>query len=524
MGERHTAARRSGRRGALLTGVFALALTVSACQGLDSPTVNTPAPVNPSKQAAAQKPARPALATFYEQKLHWTKCKSNFCTHLTVPIDYAKPDGATIKIAVLKVPARKQSQRLGSLVVNPGGPGGSGVTYATYADNIVGAGIRDVYDVVGFDPRGVGASAPITCMDNRQLDTYLGGDPTPDDLAEEKQTVAAAKGFAADCKANGGPLLGHVSTVEAAKDMDVLRAALGDTKLTYLGKSYGTFLGATYAGLFPTKVGRFVLDGVVPPNLTSTQINAGQAEGFETATRAYVADCVKSGDCPLGQDLDAGMQRLRDFLKQLDAQPIKVTGDADVTELTEGWGSMGVASAMYDQRLWPGLTDALRDAFAGDGSALMALANQYADRNADGTFNDNIMQVIYAVNCLDRSDSNKISVYEQDAKAFSVKSPTWGAFLAWGSVPCGFWPFPATGHPEKISAKGSGPIMVIGTTRDPATPYEWSKILADQLANGHLVTFNGDGHTAYMRSNSCLDGTVDAYLLKGTVPPDGKRC
>ena len=220
------------------------------------------------------------------------------------------------------------------------------------ADFIVTKAVRAAYDIVGFDPRGVGSSSPIKCLNDRELDSFLGSDPTPDDKAEEQQLADLAKAFADKCKANGGPLLGHVSTIESGKDMDVLRAALGETKLNYLGKSYGTFLGATYADLFPTKVGKFVLDGAIDPNLTSSQVNEGQAVGFETATRAYVQDCVDKGGCPLGDSLDSGMQRLRDFLKALDAKPLPLD-DPYVKRLTEGWGSLGVAEAMYDQRLEP---------------------------------------------------------------------------------------------------------------------------------------------------------------------------
>jgi pimeloyl-ACP methyl ester carboxylesterase len=523
MGARHTG-RGAARAGALVAAAMAVGLVVAGCTSVVG--ADEPPPLDPSQKAQAQKPPKPDLSKYYTQQLKWNGCEDgDQCARLTVPVDYAKPDGQTIELAVLKVPAKKQSNRIGSLVVNPGGPGGSGVQYASYADYIVSAKIRQVYDVVGFDPRGVGQSAPITCYDDSQMDTYLGADPTPDDKAEEQATFGNAEAFAKACGANAGPLLAHMSTEDAAKDMDVLRAALGEKKLTYLGKSYGTFLGATYAGLFPEKVGRFVLDGVVPPDLTGEQMDKGQAEGFERATRAYVEDCVNEGDCPLGDSVDAGMNRLRDFLAQLDAHPLPVKGDARVTKLTEGWGSMGVAAAMYDQGSWGILTDALSSAFKGDGTPLMQLADQYAERNSNGSYSNNMMQSIYAVNCMDRPGSDQLSDYEARAKSFSAVAPTWGDFLAWGSVPCGFWPVqPDSPGPHKITAKGSGPILVLGTTRDPATPYEWSVRLAKQLANGHLVTFNGDGHTAYMRSNACVDNAVDAYLLDDTVPPSGKKC
>jgi len=465
-----------------------------------------------------------SLAKFYDQKLDWSSCGQAQCAKLTVPVDYAKPDGATIQLAIDKVPAT--GHRKGALVVNPGGPGGSGVDYAAAAASgyVVSKDVRSSYDVVGFDPRGVQRSAPITCYGDAQMDKFLGEDPTPDAKAEQQQAAKDNKAFGKACEAKAGNLLAHVSTVEVAKDMDILRAALGEQKLNYLGKSYGTFIGSTYAGLFPKRVGRFVLDGVVPPDITSTQESLGQAKGFEQATRSYVRNCVAEGSCPLGDSVDSGMARIRKFLKDVDAHPLPVTGQGDVRKLTEGWASYGIADAMYDKSSWPTLTDAFQAAFNGSGDKLMTLADQYADRNSDGTYNGNIMQVINAVNCLDRGSSSDLATYRKDVKIFSKVAPTWGPMLAWGGLGCGEWPIKATGKPEKITAAGSGPILVLGTTRDPATPYQWSVRLARELQNGHLLSYDGDGHTAYMMGSSCVDSAVDAYILKGTIPPKGKTC
>ena len=507
---------------AAVATVLALALSGCTLFGGDSE------PEPPPQTSPATPPAPPTgsenLAEFYGQQLSWRKCAGGQCADLTVPLSYEDPGGDTIKVKVLKVPSSRKKGRLGSLVVNPGGPGGSGVEYAQAADFIVGKPVRQRYDIVGFDPRGVGRSAPINCLDDRQLDSFLGTDPTPDSDAEEKAFAATAKSFADACKTNAGPLLGHVSTVDAAKDMDILRAALGDPKLNYLGKSYGTYLGATYADLFPSLVGQFVLDGVVPPDLTSAEVNEGQAAGFELATRAWAKDCVEEGGCPLGGSVDAVMQGLRDFLKGLDARPIP-SGDPHAPQLTEGWGSLGIAAAMYDQGSWAILTDAIRRAVKdGDGRDLMALANTYADRTETGRYTGNIMEVIYAVNCLDKPDSPDVSVYEKQAQEFTASAPTWGPFLAWSSLPCGYWPIKSDNEPKKVAAEGSGPIVVVGTTRDPATPYEWSVRLNDQLANSSLITFDGDGHTAYTRSNECVDDAIDSYYVKKAVPRDGLKC
>ncbi len=495
--------------------VAGASLVLAGCSG--SPKVSQPI-VPPASVTAAP---TPALTRFYSQKMDWKQCGDVECAKLTVPVDYAEPAGATIQLAISKVPAT--GTRQGSLLVNPGGPGGSGYDYGAAADRVVTPSIRKAYDVIGFDPRGVQRSDPIECVDNAQLDKIVGADPTPDTPAEEQTAAAITKSFGVACKKNAGALIGHVSTVEVAKDVDILRAAVGSPTLDYLGKSYGTLIGSYYAELFPRKVGRLVLDGVVPPDLTSVQVGQGQAAGFELATRSYVTDCVQNGGCPLGSTQAQGMAKIRSFLKQLDATPLPVTGQGDVTKLTEGWGSLGIAEAMYDKSSWPALTKAFTTAFGGDGNGLMALANSYTDRNSDGTYSSNLMQVNNAVNCLDQPSSPSLSSYEKDATTFSKTAPTWGRFLAWSGLTCGQWPIKATGEAHRIEAAGSGPILVVGTTRDPATPYAWSQRLATELKNGHLLTYVGDGHTAYGQS-SCVNDAVDRYLLQGTVAPQGKRC
>jgi pimeloyl-ACP methyl ester carboxylesterase len=512
------------RRLALIAGVAALATALAGCSLVDDLRQDSQARPTASVSPQPPPPGAEALARFYSQRLAWSDCTGADCATLTVPLDYDDPDGATVDLAMIRVPAKRSSARIGSLVINPGGPGGSGVDYVRAADFIVTPGVRDAYDLIGFDPRGVGRSAPIDCLTDRQLDAFLGSDPTPDTPEEERQLAASAAGFARACGENAGPLLAHVSTVDVARDMDVMRAALGEERLTYLGKSYGTFLGATYADLFPENVGRFVLDGVVAPDLTFDEVNLGQAEGFERATRRWAAYCASEGDCPLGTSTDQVMDGLRAFLASVDQSPLPRTGDNAVPQLTEGWASLGIAAAMYDQGRWRILVDAMTDAVAGDGTALMQLADQYADRNPGGTYAGNIMEAIYAVNCLDTPESSSVSEHAQEAEAAADKAPTWGRFLMWSSMPCGYWPVPVTGEPHEVRAAGAEPIVVIGTTADPATPYEWAVRLDDQLESSALITYRGDGHTAYTRSNACVDDAVDAYYLEGTVPRDGLRC
>ena len=502
---------------AVVGAVLAVGCSViDSVRGSSAPPSPTQLPVPSGAQA---------LSRFYTQELSWSACDGGQCAELTVPLDYSAPDDASISIAVLRVPATSQRQRIGSLVVNPGGPGGSGVDYAAAADFIVGAPVRQRYDIVGFDPRGVARSEPIDCLSDAELDAWLGSDPSPDDAAEREAFVAASKAFAESCEKTAGPILRHVSTRDAAADMDILRAALGERTLTYLGKSYGTYLGAVYAGMFPDRVGRFVLDGAIAPELTTEQVNAGQAAGFERATRAWAQDCVEGGTCTLGRSVDEVVTGLQSLLRGLDEGTTRpVVNDPRVKVLSEGWASYGIAAAMYDQGMWSTLNDALTDVLKGDGDGLFGLALRYADRDGSGQYTGNIQEAIYAVNCLDKPDTADIAEHLAQQERASAQSPTWAPFLMWSSIPCAFWPDRPTQAPAPIAAKGAAPIVVIGTTRDPATPYEWAVSLAKELESGTLVTFDGDGHTAYTRSNSCVDNAIDAYYVDGTVPPAGLTC
>lgn len=513
----------SVRARVLVAAAATLAMGLSGCSLL--PGGDAGPAVTPLPSAARTPPSgSEALAAFYGQTLAWKGCGLGECAGLSVPMDYAEPDGEKITVQVLRMRATKKSQRLGSLVVNPGGPGASGIDYARAADFIVGKPVRQRFDIVGFDPRGVQRSSPVDCLSDEEMDEFLSQDPTPDDSGEVEQYLGSMKALGEGCLRRTGPLLGHISTVDTAKDMDVLRSALGDAKLNYLGKSYGTQLGAVYAGLFPKLVGRFVLDGVLPPDLTPEESAVGQAEGFERAAHAWAKDCVDQGDCPIGDSESEVMTGLGDLLKRLDAAPVPMR-DGREPELTEGWATLGVAQAMYDQGSWSALTDAIRQVVTkDDGTELMQIADQYARREPTGTYTENLLEAFYSISCLDTPGRPDAEYYEDIVARASVKAPVFGPALAWGAATCSNWPVKAGPGPRKISADGSGPIVVIGTTRDPATPYEWAVRERDQLANARLLTFDGDGHTAYTRSNDCIDDAVDDYYTKGKVPADDTRC
>ena len=473
-----------------------------------------------SKPSGAAAPAR-ALRSFYEQKLEWEGCGSGQdCAEVDVPLDYTDPTGDTVTLELRRSPAEGESR--GTLFVNPGGPGGSGVDFTSYFAGQAGEDVVASYDVVGFDPRGVGTSEPLECLGTEAMDRYVSSDPDPDDAAESEDFLASVRELGEGCARSSGALAAHVSTQEVARDLDVLRAVVGDEQLTYYGASYGTYIGATYAELFPEQVGRMVLDGAVDPTLSNTETNLEQARGFETALRAYAADCVEQGDCPLGESEDAVVERIGQLLKDLDESPMP-TNDPE-RPLTQALGFYGVALPLYDEGSWGYLTQGLEAALAGNGGVLLLFADQYLSRTESG-YSDNSAEVISAVNCLDKPVDTSAADVEATIPDFEKASPTFGRVFAWSVAGCGAWPVRSPLAPlESYDAEGAAPIVVVGTTRDPATPYEWAVSLAEQLSSGVLVTRDGDGHTGYSQGNDCVDSAVDEYLVDGKVPADGLEC
>ncbi|GGR60293.1 alpha/beta hydrolase [Streptomyces aurantiogriseus] len=519
--------RRSPRRSR--TGVTLLslaALLVSACSSGGATSPATPAAAE-AGLAALPRATPSALSPYYGQKLSWRACgvPGFECATLKAPLDYDRPGAGDVRLAVARKKATGPGKRLGSLLVNPGGPGGSAIGYLQqYAGLGYPAGVRARYDMVAVDPRGVARSEPVECLDGREMDSYTQTDVTPDDQRETGELVGAYKEFAEGCGAQSPRLLRHVSTVEAARDMDVLRAALGDRRLTYVGASYGTFLGATYAGLFPERVGRLVLDGAMDPSLPARQMNLDQTAGFETAFQSFAKDCVRQPDCPLGSKAGEVGKNLKAFFERLDARPLP-TGDADGRRLTESLATTGVIAAMYDQSAWGQLREALTAAMEEkDGAGLLALSDSYYERDDKGHYS-NLMFANAAVNCLDLPAAfDSPDEVRRALPTFEKASPVFGEGLAWASLNCAYWPVAPTGEPRRIAAKGAAPIVVVGTTRDPATPYRWAQSLSRQLSSARLLTYRGDGHTAYGRGSGCIDSTINAYLLHGTPPASGKRC
>ncbi len=526
-------------RRALTSSVVLAALVATGCQSEpsgsgtgqqgDSPTDSTPAP-------DATEGVDAELADFYTQTLSWETCGEEFeCATVTVPVDYDDPDGDTIELSALRVPATGDD-RIGSLLVNPGGPGASGVEYAELAGSVVSEQVRERYDVVGFDPRGVGESSPIDCLEDAELDEYLATGGSPDDDAEIDALQEQADDFAEGCQTNSGDLLSHIGTPNVARDLDVLRAALGDQQLTYMGKSYGTYIGALYADMFPDRVGRLVLDGAIDPTLTGTEMALGQAEGFERALSAFITWCLEQETCAAGGSESEIRQAISGLLEQVDEEPLST--EDEERPLTEALAFYGLILPLYltaDEGYEP-LNQALGEAIdEGDGTMLLNFADIYLERSSSGEYNNNQNEALVAVNCLDYPGTGTIEDAQANAATFTQASPIFGPFLAWGELGCGNIgsddssggdgssedDAPGT---EPVTADGAAPILVVGTTGDPATPYEWAEGLAGQLSSGVLLTYESAVHTAYRAGSSCIDTAVDAYFLEGTVPEAGTRC
>jgi pimeloyl-ACP methyl ester carboxylesterase len=462
------------------------------------------------------------LGTYYSQPVTWSACKDGFqCASFTVPLNYSDPASKPITIEMLKAPATNPNKRRGAIVVNPGGPGGSGVDFARNASGTVSSAIMSEYDIVGFDPRGVGKSTPIDCLDGPQTDTLVATLGTPQSPAQEEQAVASAASLGAGCAANSPELTPNIGTIPAARDMDILRGVLGESSLNFLGLSYGTFLGLTYADLFTDKVGQFVLDGVINPDLTNDELARGQAEGFQLALSSFIADCPTHTNCPLPTDPAAATKKIDDWLTSVGNDPIE--GSAG-RPLTRPLATNGIIGSLYEPQFgWWDLRSALRAGFKGNGTPLMRIVDSFTGRQPDGTYSGNSLDALYAVNCLDRTDRADPQRTLALGEEWASTAPTFGRELAWSNLPCFDYPAPPTNEPHVITAEGGAPILLVGTTRDPATPYVWAKVVNDQLASSVLVTFDGDGHTGYGR-NSCVTQAVDQAFLTGQLPDDDITC
>jgi len=501
---------------ALLVPVVVLA-TASGCTLFTSPTAT-------STPSAEQVPAE--YEPYYSQQLVWEECGDGMqCTTATAPMDWDAPDPADdIELALVRHQAT--GERLGSLFVNPGGPGASGWSLVhDSVDYAVDEDIQSSYDVIGWDPRGVGRSSAVECYGDDDLDEFLFGLPVAEVGTPEyvDEVTTSAKSFADACAANTGELLAHVDTRSTVRDLDMLRAAVGDTSLNYLGYSYGSDIGAQYIDMFADRVGRVVLDGATDPTVSAFDVQLAQTEAFADALRAYLADCLAGSECPFSGSVDDAIASIDTVLDRLDAAPLR---GEDGRALTSAYLSTAITSALYDESYWVYLSQAFDEVARGETATTFLLADSYVDRDEDGNYRSNFFEAFFAINCLDYPVETDPALLEQQAAAVAELDPLTDAdeVDALGDLVCAQWPYSFEGELGPVEGSGAPPVLVVGTTGDPATPYEWAVSLSGQLESGVLVTFEGEGHIAYDSGDPCVVAAVDAYFVDGTVPEDGLTC
>ena len=437
--------------------------------------------------------------------------------HLEVPVDPSKPDGDTFDLYLVRHRALKQTERVGSLLVNPGGPGYGGTDLAEYADQIYGQDVLDHFDIVAWDPRGTGKSTPaVDCVD--QYDPYFALDSSPDTPDEQKAIVSAATEFGQRCEDKDGSFLPFVSTQNSAGDMDSIRAALGEDTISYFGFSYGSELGVSWASLYPKTVRAMVIDGAADTTADYLQQNLEQAAGFESTFDTFLASCAKDKQCAFYNGGDPG--KAFDALNAAaDADPVETTSGRP--NVTQGVLTTAVSDAMYDESYWPQLETALADLQAGDGTGILALYDDYYERTDDGKYG-NELEAYFAINCVDDPGTKDPDVLFGMQDEFAKVAPRLGASWILELQFCASWPVPAA-PPVPIDAKGAGPIVVVGTTGDPATPLEGTRNTSEALEDGHLIVVTADQHTGY-GVNDCVDSAVDDYLVSLVVPKNELAC
>ncbi|MCS4276261.1 pimeloyl-ACP methyl ester carboxylesterase [Mycetocola sp. BIGb0189] len=500
--------------------VVAAGLTLTGCVTafLPSPAgQSAPSPL-PATEVAEN------LRPFYGQEVSWRACGSKLtCADIKTPMNWEDPGAGDLTLSLVRA-AASGSDRIGSLLVNPGGPGGSGVELVKDSlDFAVDKTLQSRFDVIGFDPRGVGKSSPVKCLSDKDTDKFLFDTTQPrpgqDGWLEAARTQARDYGEA--CKKNTGAELEFITTVNSARDMDLIRSLVGDPKLNYLGYSYGTFLGATYAQLYPKNTGRLVLDGAIDPAVSSTEVSATQAAGFESALRAYLADCLTGSKCPFRGDVESAMTTISNLLESVDASPL--TGK-DGRKVGSSTLMTAIIFPLYSPNNWSALSDLFTSVMAGDADYALYLADMYFDRDDSGKYTSNSNDAFNAYNCRDYPSNDDPAVMEQEAAKIEARAPIFGKYMSYGDVLCANWPYPDGAERGPIHAPGSPDILVIGTTNDPATPYAWAQSLAKQLDKGHLVTYKGEGHTAYNKGSQCINTTVDDFFITGKVPSSDPQC
>lgn len=468
-----------------------------------------------------------ALEPYYSQILTWVDCEEGMqCTTAIAPLDWNNPSSGTdIELAMVRHPAT--GTKVGSLFMNPGGPGASGYDFVYDSlDYVTSKDLQASFDVVGWDPRGVGRSAPVTCYDDAGLDDYIYGLPTAVEGTDEwlAEVTKTNVDFANACLENTGEVLQFIDTQSTVHDLDMMRAIVGDEKLNYFGFSYGSDIGSYYIENFPQKVGRIVVDGATDSSISVFEVGLTQTKGFQLALENYLKACPQMFDnCPFTSDLQASLATIRELYDRYDAKPVKAP---DGRMMDAGVIDIAMSMALYSQDSWEYLNDLFSEAEAGETDTAFFLADYYYGRDTDGTYLDNSLEAFLAIYCVDYPVERDPTVLAMQEALLQQASPTtYRPSPPVGDLLCANWPYQYQGPGiTALTGKGAPPVLVVSTTGDPATPYEWGVALAEQLESATLVTYNGEGHTAYSPDNTCIATVVDDYLINGTVPASDPQC
>ena len=485
-----------------------LALTVAAC-GNSSPSSDTS--VNPLN----------TTTDFIVNPIVWTACDGSTnteveCGNIEVPFDYADPEQGSFVLYVKKHNAASPADRIGSMMVNPGGPGFGGSSLADDAQYYFSQDLIDRFDIIAWDPRGTGESTPaVNCVDT--FDEYFGLDSPPETPEEKQELIDASQAFNDKCAENSGTILPYISTMASAQDINSLRLALGEEKVSYFGFSYGSELGTTWATMFPETVRAIVVDGAVDPNASSVQEGMNQAKGFEGQLTTFLKQCSEKTTCAFhnGGNAEEAFDKL---VLDIDTTPLEVSKDR--TPVTQGVLFTAVAQAMYSDYYWPQLSEALNAAQGGDGKGILQLYDDYYQRNTDGTYG-NELEAFLAISCLDDPGATSAEEVDLHIEEFITAAPRLGGNFAFG-YSCALWPVEQADK-VTITGKGAGPIVVIGTTGDAATPLESTRKMALGLEQGILIVVDANQHTGY-GANNCVVKAVDEYLIKLKVPANETTC
>lgn len=453
------------------------------------------------------------------QTIDWAPCGHDSCARVNVPLDYAEPTGATISLALTRV-QHTGDRFLGSLFVNPGGPGVPARGFAAFIAEVAPE-LAASYDIVAFDPRGVDASTPVSCLTGAQTTKWLLTDPTPDTPREVRTFMSNAASIASGCLSRSPALAAHIGTDDTARDLDVLRGLVGDAHLNLLGFSYGTALGTRYAELFPDRVGRFVLDGPIDPQLNGMQLSHGQSDGFQQALLRFAADCAKH-TC-VSRTRAGVISFINRLLTRVDRAPMP---GGRLGPVDEAQALAAIFDALYSPSAWPALRSALVQAAHGSGAGLQTLASTSWGRIGRDRYADNANSAFYAISCWDLPATPPAPGLARSAKAWAAHArvPAMAISSSWSNAPCSTWFGHAAIGPHRADSSTTAPILVVGTRYDPATPYAWAKSLAGQLPTSRLLTYNGDGHTAFGGQSACIDAAVTRYLIDGTLPAEHTTC